>query len=64
MLDQNKRREIYNEMQTMIADEAGTIIPAYITNADALSNKVKGLETNPLGGMMGFAMAEYLWLEA
>ncbi len=64
MLDQNKRREIYSEMQTMIADEAGTIIPAYITNADALSNKVKGLETNPLGGMMGFAMAEYLWLEA
>lgn len=64
MLDQNKRREIYNEMQTMIADEAGTIIPAYITNADAVSSKVKGLETNPLGGMMGFAMAEYIWLEA
>jgi peptide/nickel transport system substrate-binding protein len=64
MLDQNKRREIYAEMQTMIADEAGTIIPAYITNADAFSSKVKGLESNPLGGMMGFAMAEYIWLEA
>ncbi|MCD2172136.1 ABC transporter substrate-binding protein [Rhizobium sp. C4] len=64
MLDQAKRREIYNEMQTMISDEAGTIIPAYITNADAISSKVKGLLPNPLGGMMGYAMAEYIWLEA
>lgn len=64
MLDQTKRREIYSQMQTMIADEAGTIIPAYITNADAISSKVKGLLPNPLGGMMGYAMAEYIWLEA
>jgi peptide/nickel transport system substrate-binding protein len=64
MLDQAKRRDIYYEMQTMIAEEAGTIIPAYITNADAISSKVKGLTANPLGGMMGYAMAEYIWLEA
>ncbi len=57
-------RNIYGQMQTMIAEEAGTIIPAYISNVDALSSKVKGLEANPLGGMMGYAMAEYLWLEA
>jgi peptide/nickel transport system substrate-binding protein len=64
LLDQAKRKEIYGVMQTMIAEEAGTIIPAYISNVDALSSKVKGLEANPLGGMMGYAMAEYLWLEA
>jgi peptide/nickel transport system substrate-binding protein len=64
LLDQAKRREIYAEMQTMISEEAGTIIPAYITNADAISSKVKGLLPNPLGGMMGYAMAEYIWLEA
>jgi len=64
LLDQKKRHEIYNEMQTMIADEAGTIIPATITNADAISTKVKGVESNLLGGMMGFALAEYVWLEA
>lgn len=63
-LDQAKRKEIYGQMQTMISEEAGTIIPAYISNVDALSSKVKGLEANPLGGMMGYAMAEYLWLEA
>ena len=64
LLDEAKRREIYAEMQGMISEEAGTIIPAYITNADAISSKVKGLLPNPLGGMMGYAMAEYIWLEA
>jgi len=64
LLDQNKRRQIYNEMQTMVSEEAGTIIPAYLSNMDAISSKVKGLEANPLGGMMGYAFAEYVWLEA
>ncbi len=63
-LDQAKRKEIYNAMQVMVAEEAGTIIPAYISNVDATSGKLKGLEANPLGGMMGYAFAEYVWLEA
>ena len=63
-LDQAKRAQIYNEMQAMIAEEAGTIIPAYISNVDAIAGKLKGLEPNPLGGMMGYAFAEYVWLEA
>jgi peptide/nickel transport system substrate-binding protein len=64
LLDEAKRREIYNEMQVMVAEEAGTIIPVYISNLDAVSNKLKGLRPNPLGGMMGYAMAEYVWLDA
>jgi peptide/nickel transport system substrate-binding protein len=63
-LDEAKRKEIYNAMQVMIAEEAGTIIPAYISNVDATTAKLKGLEANPLGGMMGYAFAEYVWLEA
>lgn len=61
-LDQAKRKEIYNEMQVMVAEEAGTIIPAYLSNVDAINAKLKGLEPNPLGGMMGYAFAEYVWL--
>ena len=64
LLDQGKRKTIYDEMQVMISEEAGTIIPAYLSSVDSFSSKVKGLESNPLGGMMGYAMAEYLWLEA
>jgi peptide/nickel transport system substrate-binding protein len=63
-LDVAKRKEIYNEMQVMVAEEAGTAIPAYLSNVDAISGKLHGLEANPLGGMMGYAFAEYVWLEA
>lgn len=63
-LDEAKRKAIYDEMQVMIADEAGTAIPVWISNVDAVSNKLKGLRPNPLGGMMGYAFAEYVWLDA
>lgn len=63
-LDEAKRTEIYWAMQEMVANEAGTIIPAYISNVDAISSKLRGLEANPLGGMMGYAFAEHVWLEA
>ncbi|RBO51279.1 ABC transporter substrate-binding protein [Rhodovulum sp. BSW8] len=63
-LDEARRTEIYWDMQKMVATQAGTLIPAYISNVDALSEKVKGLKPNPLGGMMGYAFAEYVWLDA
>lgn len=63
-LDQAKRKQMYGEMQAMIVNEAGTAIPVWISNVDALSSKLKGLKPNPLGGMMGYAFAEYVWLSA
>jgi peptide/nickel transport system substrate-binding protein len=63
LLDQTKRKQIYNEMQVMVSEDAGTIIPAYISGVDAITSKLKGLEPSPLGGMMGYAFAEYVWLE-
>ncbi len=64
LLDEAKRKEIYGQMQVMVAEEAGTIIPVYISNVDAITKKLKGLEANPLGGMMGYAFAEYVWIDA
>ena len=64
LLDVAKRKEIYNDMQVMVSEEAGTAIPAYLSNVDAITGKLHGLEANPLGGMMGYAFAEYVWLEA
>ncbi|MCY1666771.1 ABC transporter substrate-binding protein [Rhizobium sp. SL86] len=63
-LDEAKRKTIYGEMQGMIANEAGTVIPVYLSNVDAKQSKLKGLEPNPLGGQMGYAMAEYVWIDA
>jgi peptide/nickel transport system substrate-binding protein len=64
LLDQAKRREIYNELQVIVSEEAGTIIPAYISGVDAITTRLKGLQSNPLGGMMGYAFAEYVWFAA
>ncbi|RCS22566.1 ABC transporter substrate-binding protein [Phyllobacterium salinisoli] len=64
LLDQAKRKAIYDEMQVMISEEAGTVIPVFLSNVDALSGNLKGLEANPLGGQMGYAFAEYVWLDA
>ncbi|MBB4145585.1 ABC transporter substrate-binding protein [Rhizobium rhizoryzae] len=63
LLDQAKRKAIYDEMQVMISEQAGTVIPVFLSNVDALSAKLKGLEANPLGGQMGYAFAEYVWLD-
>lgn len=63
-LDDEKRKAIYWEMQEMVSNEAGTAIPVYISNVDAHTSKLGGLKPNPLGGMMGYAFAEYVWLNA
>ncbi len=63
-LDEEKRTAIYWEMQEMVANEAGTIIPTYISNVDGISSRLHGLRPNPLGGMMGYAFAEHVWMDA
>jgi len=63
-LNEDKRTAMYWEMQEMVSNEAGTIIPVFISNVDAISSRVKGLKTNPLGGQMGYAFAEYVWMES
>lgn len=62
-VDQSRRKEIYNEMQVMVSEEAGTAIPVWISNIDATTKKLKGMQPNPLGSLMGNAFAEYVWLE-
>lgn len=61
-LDFARRKEIYDEMQVMVANEAGTAIPLYLTGVDIHTDKLHGVTPNPLGGMGGFAFAEYAWL--
>jgi peptide/nickel transport system substrate-binding protein len=63
LLDETKRTDMYWDMQEMVANEAGTIIPAYISNVDGMADTLKGMRSNPLGGQMGYAFAEYVWLD-
>lgn len=63
LLDESKRTDMYWEMQEMVANDAGTIIPTYISNIDGVAGSLKGMTSNPLGPMMGFVFPEYVWLD-
>ena len=60
-LDKAKRREMYCELQRMIRDDAGTLIPCFKNHIDAGSEKLHA-EIHPMRPMEGFFF-ENAWLE-
>ena len=62
--DEGKRKAIYGDLQGIVRDHCGIGIPVFITLLDAHSDKVKGLQPIPVGGWMGNAFAEHVWLTA
>jgi peptide/nickel transport system substrate-binding protein len=62
--DEAKRRQMYADMQVLVNEQAGIGMPIFMSILDAYSSKLKGLGSIPVGGMMGYAFAEYVWLEA
>ena len=61
--DPAKQKEMYCEMQQLIADECSTIIPAHRNYVDGKAKKVKGLKRVPLGPIGGDEWPEYAWLD-
>jgi peptide/nickel transport system substrate-binding protein len=62
--DEAKRKQMYHDMQVMIHEGSGIGIPVFISNLDAHSARLKGLRAMGTGGLMGYAFAEYVWLDA
>lgn len=62
--DDAKRKQIYADMQVLVHDEGGIGIPVFLSSLDAHTSKLKGLGSVPLAGLMGFAFAEHVWLDA
>lgn len=62
--DEAKRKAIYGDIQGIVRDHCGIGIPVFITLLDAHTSKLKGLSPIPVGGFMGNAFAEHVWLEA
>jgi len=63
-LDMAKRKQMYADMQVMVHEKCGIGIPIFSNFNDAHVAKLKGLQPIPTGGLMGFAFAEHVWLEA
>jgi peptide/nickel transport system substrate-binding protein len=62
-LDQGKRKEMYGEMQKMIWEDGGVVIPMFIDYVDGASDKVQGMKPHPSFEFMGLRLAEKVWLE-
>lgn len=60
-LDQAKRKEIYDECQRMVAEEAGHVVFAISDFLDGYSAKVKGVKPHPRFDLADCRIAEKAW---
>jgi peptide/nickel transport system substrate-binding protein len=62
--DEAKRKVLYGEMQHLVHDRCGLVIPVFMNLIDGYDRRLKGLHPVPLGGFMGYQFAEYAWWDA
>ncbi len=60
--DPDKRHAMYCEMQTLIHNESGMIIPVHPNILDGASDKVHGIPKVPLGSLGACEFPEFCWL--
>ena len=60
--DPAKRHALYCEMQTLIHEGSGMVIPAFSNINDGLSDTVMGMPTVPLGQCGAMEWPEFIWL--
>ena len=63
-LDPVKRHEMYCEMQTLIHNNSGIVIPAHVNILDGKATNVMGMPTIPLGQLGGCEWPEFCWLDS
>ena len=61
-IDPARRHEMYCEMQTLVHNESGMVIPAHINLIDGVSDRVMGVPSNPLGSLGASEFPEFIWL--
>jgi len=63
-LDKNKRREMYVEMQSLIRDKGGVVIPVFTDFIDAATKKIKFGKLSGSFGCDGERCAERWWFDS
>ncbi len=61
-LDPDKRHALYCEMQTLIHENSGIVVPAFSNINDGLANNVMGVPLVPIGPIGGGEWPEFVWL--
>jgi peptide/nickel transport system substrate-binding protein len=62
--DEAKRKQMYGDMQVLVHQSGGVGIPVFISSLDAHDRRLKGFGSIPIGGLMGYSFAEYVWWDA
>jgi peptide/nickel transport system substrate-binding protein len=60
--DPAKRHQLYCEMQTLVHNGSGMVIPAFSNVNDGIANNVMGIPKIPTGQVGGSEWPEYVWL--
>ena len=63
-IDETKRREMYVELQRIVSDEGGTVIPTIVSYLMAATTKLKFENVSPHFEFDGFLLPERWWFEA
>jgi peptide/nickel transport system substrate-binding protein len=61
-LDPDKRHAMYCEMQTLIHEGSGMVIPAFVNVNDGVGNHVMGVPRVPIGPLGGCEWPEFTWI--
>lgn len=63
VMDKKLRKEMYCEMESLVRDNAGLIIPVFTNFIDAKAKKVKNLTSVPLAPCGGMEWPAQVWLD-
>jgi len=61
-IDPAKRHEMMCEMQTLIHNGSGMVIPAFTNINDGIAANIMGMPTVPLGALGALEWPEFIWL--
>jgi peptide/nickel transport system substrate-binding protein len=62
--DLAKRKQMYIDMQELVHNDCGIGIPIFLSLMDGYDERLRGLSPIPIGGLMGYSFAEYVWLDS
>lgn len=62
--DPAKRHAMHCEMQTLVHEGSGMVIPYHVNVLDGVSDKVHGIKNVPLGSLGAYTWPEFAWKEA
>lgn len=61
VLDPTKRHEMYCELERLASEGSGMVIPMHRNYVDAISKKIHGIPSVPLGALGGCEWPEFAW---